>query len=597
MKNLIKYLRVTASGQDMNSGLILFVLIFIVSVFDVIGVASIFPFMSLVSDPNKMSEMLAIQLMTDVLNISTDNQLIVTAGILLILILISTAVIRLITAYKQTMFVQSLEKTLSTRLLAAYLAKTYTWHLENNTGDIGKNILSEVNLVVNNFLISIINFFTQILLSFLILAVLFFINPILSGVLMLVGILSYLILFVLLRQNLVFYGEKRAEANTERYTIVNEALNAFREVELNALQNEYAKRFYKAADKLSKYQAKSQFIYIFPKYVLEALVFVAIIAVITLSTYEGNSIEAMLPTLALFALAGYKLLPAANQIYVAVSMIKYCHNALETIYTALEEYERLDHEHKHVSDVEFENIKLSDVSYSYNNSSVDVLHNINFTLFKGEMVSLVGTSGSGKSTIIDVMMKLMEPKTGSVKLNGNSFDRELVRGFRKIVGYVPQKVFLSDDKISNNITLSRDTRSNVMLEKAIETAELSDFVASLPQTIDSVIGEGGDRISGGQRQRIGIARALYKNPQILVFDEAMSALDPVTEEKILRNIKRNFPNVSIVTVTHTYSNLKNCDKIYLVSDGKIKHKGDFKYLFLKSEQFRELTKNKEENID
>ena len=119
----------------------------------------------------------------------------------------------------------------------------------------------------------------------------------------------------------------------------------------------------------------------------------------------------------------------------------------------------------------------------------------------------------------------------------------------------------------------------------------------MPQTIDSVIGEGGDRISGGQRQRIGIARALYKNPQILVFDEATSALDPVTEEKILGNIRRNFPNVSIVTVTHTYSNLKNCARIYLVGDGKINHKGDFKYLFSKSQQFRELIKNKEENID
>ena len=597
MKNLIKHLRVTVSSQDRNSGLVLFVFIFTVSVFDAIGVASIFPFISLVSDPNKVSETLAIQLVTDVLNISTYNQLIVTAGILLILILILTAVIRLITTYKQTMFVQSLEKSLSTRLLAAYLAKTYTWHLENNTGDIGKNILSEVNLVVNNFLISIINFFSQILLSFLILTVLFFINPILSAVLMLVGILSYLILFVLLRQNLAFYGEKRVEANAERYIIVNEALNAFREVELNALQNEYAKRFYKAADKLSKYQAKAQFIYIFPKYVLEALVFVSIIALITVTTYQGNSAEEMLPTLALFALAGYKLLPAANQIYVAVSMIKFCHNSLETISTALEKHAKLDNEHKHVSNVEFENIELSDVSYSYNNSSIDVLHNINFSLFKGEMIALVGTSGSGKSTIIDVMMKLMEPKTGSVKLNGHSFDRELVRRFRKIVGYVPQKVFLSDDKISNNITLSRDTRSDLMLEKAIETAELSDFVASLPQTIDSVIGEGGDRISGGQRQRIGIARALYKNPQILVFDEATSALDPVTEEKILGNIRRNFPNVSIVTVTHTYSNLKNCARIYLVGDGKINHKGDFKYLFSKSQQFRELIKNKEENID
>ena len=458
MKNLIKHLRVTVSSQDRNSGLVLFVFIFTVSVFDAIGVASIFPFISLVSDPNKVSETLAIQLVTDVLNISTYNQLIVTAGILLILILILTAVIRLITTYKQTMFVQSLEKSLSTRLLAAYLAKTYTWHLENNTGDIGKNILSEVNLVVNNFLISIINFFSQILLSFLILTVLFFINPILSAVLMLVGILSYLILFVLLRQNLAFYGEKRVEANAERYIIVNEALNAFREVELNALQNEYAKRFYKAADKLSKYQAKAQFIYIFPKYVLEALVFVSIIALITVTTYQGNSAEEMLPTLALFALAGYKLLPAANQIYVAVSMIKFCHNSLETISTALEKHAKLDNEHKHVSNVEFDNLELSDVSYSYNNSSIDVLHNINFSLFKGEMIALVGTSGSGKSTIIDVMMKLMEPKTGSVKLNGHSFDRELVRRFRKIVGYVPQKVFLSDDKISNNIRNCRVKR-------------------------------------------------------------------------------------------------------------------------------------------
>ena len=323
MKNPIYRLYQILPKEHIRSAYLLFGLIFIVSVFDAIGVASIFPFISLVSNPSDANEMTGIRVLQDLLDIDSSDTTILVIGILLVFILLLTMLLKVFMIYKQINFINSCEKSLSTKVLSAYISKSYEWHLNNNTGDIGKNVLSEVTLVITSGVLQVIYFLTQGLITFFIIAILFIVNPYLSALLCLVGLISYLILFFILKRDLNTLGEKRSEANKERYITVSEALNAFREVELNSLQEGYIKRFSKAAGNFATIQSKSNYIYFFPKYILEGLVFITIVVLITKLSNDGKPINDILPTLALFTFAGYKLLPAANQMYIALSMMKY----------------------------------------------------------------------------------------------------------------------------------------------------------------------------------------------------------------------------------------------------------------------------------
>ena len=296
-----------------------------------------------------------------------------------------------------------------------------------------------------------------------------------------------------------------------------------------------------------------------------------------------------LPIISLYAFAGYRLMPSVQQVYTSITQLRYGGPALDNLYNDIKSLKPLNLENNN-KDLSFnKSIKLKDVYYNYPNASRTALKDINIDIFANTKVGLVGATGSGKTTTIDIILGLLNPDKGTLEVDGQIIEKSNLRSWQKLIGYVPQHIYLADDTIESNIALgveSKDINQDI-LENVSKIANLHDFIIKeLPKKYKTVIGERGVRLSGGQRQRIGIARALYHNPKILIFDEATSALDNLTEKIVMQSINKISKDITIVLIAHRLSTVKTCDTIFYLENGVIKNKGTFEELIEKNDKFK-----------
>lgn len=381
-----------------------------------------------------------------------------------------------------------------------------------------------------------------------------------------------MLIFSFLRSYLSRSGEERLKSNRLRYTFVSEAFWAAKEIKAGGLEKIYIKNFSDSAKNFSRTQITSSIISLLPRFLLEIITFGGALLIILYKMSETGNFNDTLPIISLYVFAGYRLIPAIQQIYSCLTALTFAGPSLDKLY---EDFKNL----KPFKESQYQNvlplnnkIDLKNISYNYPNQSVNALNNINLTIHAKSVVGFVGVTGSGKTTIVDIILGLLEAQKGTLEVDGMVITRQNLRSWQKSIGYVPQNIYLADDTIAANIAfgVKTDDINLDLIERAAKTASLHDFVINdLPEQYQTTIGERGVRLSGGQRQRIGIARALYSQPTLLILDEATNALDIETEKIVMESINKLKDNITIILIAHRLNTVKNCNQIFLVENGKI----------------------------
>ena len=574
--------------QERKSAFYLLVMVIIMALLDMIGVASILPFMAVLAKPSLVETNLILNSIfnaSSVLGVKNNQEFLFLLGIFVFVLLIISLIFKAFTTYVQVRFVRMREYSIGKRLLEGYLHQPYSWFLSRHSADLGKTILSEVNLVVAGGINPLMEIITKGMITIAIIFLLVLIDPKLALIIGLSISIIYGLIYQFSRSYLDRIGKERLKSNQLRFTAISDAFGASKEIKLRGLEQNYINRFSTPAQNFALKQASAAVIGLLPRFVLEAVAFGGILLVILYIMLKTGNFNNALPILSLYVFAGYRLMPAIQQIYLSMTQITFVSSSLDVLNEDLKNLKK-SYNNNEQNILSFrKKISLKNISYNYPNSPKTILKDINLDIPIKTTVGLVGTTGSGKTTIADIILNLLEPQKGTLEVDGKVITRLNSRSWQRSLGYVPQHIYLADDTVSANIAFGVDTKNidQLAVEKASKIANLHDFVSNdLPKQYQTTIGENGVRLSGGQRQRIGIARALYHNPQVLIFDEATSALDNQTEQAVMEATNALSKDITIILIAHRLNTVKNCDLIFKV------HKGES----ITEVKFEELAKNK-----
>lgn len=592
MDTIRKLLDLLSPAERKRAG-VLMAMMLVMALLDMLGVASILPFIAVLADP-KLVETNPIlswvyQFSTN-LGVSSSDQFLFFLGFVVFALLVLTLAFKALTTYAQIRFALMREYSIGKRLVEGYLHQPYSWFLNRHSADLGKTILSEVQTVMYNGILPLMNLFAQSAVAIALLGLLLFVDPLLAVSVGLALGIAYGGIMLLMSGWLNSLGQARIQANKERYTAVSEAFGAAKEVKSGGLESIFIERFTKPAEIYAKGQATAQVIAQVPRFALEAIAFGGMLLVILYLFAQSGSFAAAVPIIALYAFAGYRLMPALQQIYGSFAQLKYAEPAFKALHTDLMSLNPIEPYGKALEPLPLKKcIELNNIFYQYPNTNAPALNGINLNIPAFSTVGLVGSTGSGKTTTVDLILGLLEPQKGTLCIDGQVVNASNRRQWQKSIGYVPQHIYLADDTVSANIAfgLAPEMVNQEAVERAAKIANLHDFVIqNMPQGYCTMVGERGVRLSGGQRQRIGIARALYHNPSVLVLDEATSALDNITEQAVMDAVNNLGHSITIVLIAHRLTTVRECDQIFLLEKGIFKSNGTFRELVEKSDQFR-----------
>lgn len=480
---------------------------------------------------------------------------------------------------------------LSYRLLLRYLGQPYPFFLGRNSAELSKNILSDVEVVVTGILLPVVFSAARAILALFLLAMLFLVDPEVALVSITVLGGAYAAIYRFVRHPIGRAGEIRLEANSERYRRAAEALAGVKAVKILGKEEAFLDRFEDPSRRFASATSIREMYTVLPRYALEAVAFGGIILLILLVLIRPGGPEGALPTVALYGFAGLKLLPALQQVFSGFATIRFSVPTLERMHAELTELpapEGAATDWDLTPVVGKPLVELRDVSFRYPESEAEAVDGVSMTLLAGGMHGIVGSTGSGKTTVADIVLGLLAPGSGQVVVSGRPLTELGAESWRLKVGYVPQEIFLSDDTLRANIAFGVDSASvdEDRLARAVDVAMLRDVIRELPKGLDTSVGERGTRLSGGQRQRIGIARALYTSPAVLVMDEATSALDPATERKVVSSLRAL--GVTCLWVTHRLATVESFDLIFVMDQARLVGQGTHLDLREGCEAYQEL---------
>ena len=567
-------------------------MILTMALIDMVGVASIMPFMAVLANP-ELIETNKILAEMYVYSRSADKEsFFFLLGLIVFFILVFSLFFKGVTAYFQIRFAMMCEYTIGKKFIEGYIYQPYVWFLNRNSAELGKNILSEVQTVILNVVMPFITIFSQGAVVIAIFVLLLFIDTLLSlSVCFFLGVF-YFGIYKTMSRKLSAIGQSRLDANEGRFTAVIETFAASKEIKIGNHEDFCIKRFSNPAKIYAKQQIKAEVISTLPRFMFESIAFGGLMLVILYLMNNKGNFSNSIPIVTLYAFAGYRLMPALQFIYRAVSQIRFAEPSLNFLHNDLIKLEKLNPSPKNFNIVKFEkDIQLKNIVFKYPNSKNLVLKKLSLKILAKNVVALVGKTGSGKTTIVDLIMSIIDPLNGTLEVDGKIINSNNCKSWQKIIGYVPQQIYLANDTIEANIAFGVDVDKIDFseIERSAKIANLHEFVTNqLPEGYKTFIGERGVRLSGGQRQRIGIARALYNNPKVLIMDEATSALDSLTEKGIMQTINELRNDITIIIIAHRLSTVRECDQIYLVDNGKIIAQGNFLELVKKNDMFSSM---------
>ena len=596
MKTLKQFLYLL-SHQERKRAYLLLGMILVMALLDMLGVASIMPFIAVLSNPELIETNFILNKMFKYavsFGIETNQQFLSALGIIVFLFLVISLTFRALTLYTQVRFLSMREYSLGKRLVEGYLHQPYSWFLSRHSAELGKTILSESGKIVGKGLAPLLNLISQSAVTIAIITLLILVDPKLTLIVGLTLGIAYGITYKITRSFITQIGKESVKVNEWRFAALSEAFGAAKEIKLAGLEQIYIKRFSDPAKILSKHNASMSIIGEMPRFALEAIIFGGMILVALYLMSQSGTFTNAVPILALYAFAGYRLMPALQQIYNNIIRIRFTVPALDSVYNDLKSLKPYNPSQNQEALPLNKNITLKNLYYYYPNASRTALKNINFSIQARSTVGLVGATGSGKTTTVDIILGLLEAQKGTLEVDGKVINKHNLKAWQRSIGYVPQQIFLSDDTVAANIAFGTDPKdiNQETVEHVAKIANLHEFVVNeLSSKYQTTVGERGIRMSGGQRQRIGIARALYHNPQILILDEATSALDNLTERAVMEAVHTLRKNITIIMIAHRLSTVKNCDNILLLEKGEVKEQGKFEKLIQINDQFRDTAKN------
>ena len=520
-----------------------------------------------------------------------DEQLrILAIGIAIFFIL--KAGLSLTKNYVQARVAQNTGARLANRLFEGYLTMPYSFHISHNSSELMRNASWAADEVVSNYLSPLANLITQGAMLIFLLGVLIAAAP--TVTLVTIGLLVPLVLLSLRAVATILRRLGNITKHTVKETLssLQQSLAGIRDIKVLGRERFFAREFHRNRQMLARAKYMYPTVSSIPSLVIETLLVVFILGFVAFGSENNGVAGASLPVLGLFAYAGLRMIPAMSQIVAAVNQIRYGGAAVQTVATNLvlidAESETLPTDQA-IPMAFTESLELEGVEFSYE-TSAEVLRGIDLVIHRGESIGIVGTTGAGKSTLLDLILGLLHPTAGAIKVDGKALHDDL-RSWRASLGLVPQSIFLLDDTVRRNIAYGiKDSEiDEEALDSAVELSQLKTFIDSLPEGLDTIVGERGIRISGGQRQRVAIARALYRKPEVLIFDEGTASLDNLTEAALLRALEDLKGTHTIITVAHRLTTVKSCDRIILLADGKIVDEGNYEELRTRNVTFREMT--------
>jgi ATP-binding cassette, subfamily B, bacterial PglK len=573
-------------------------LMIIVAFIETLGVASIMPFIAMLTNPEVVDTNPYLASTYDWLGFTSTDTFLRFLGLVFFVLLLVSQALKATLTWATLRFSHNRNFHWGSRLVGGYLRQPYEWFLNRHSADLATAILAEVNQVITGSLLPCMRVIAQALVAVFLLSLLVAVDPLLS--ITVGGILgaSFGLIQVLVKRRLHKIGAQRRQANQRRFNIVQEAFGGIKDVKVAGLEETFVKRFSGPARTLAKTQISAGLIAQMPKYGLQALLFGGmLLALLYLMSTRGSFQEAA-PVAALYGLGAYRLFPAIEILYAKIAEMRYSAAALDSLCADFEKLKNIpDAISRSPSTGEPDRLglnrqlELDNVVYAYPGAPQAALQGISLVVPACSTVGIVGSTGSGKTTMVDLILGLLRPHSGRLLADGRELTDELVRAWQRSVGYVPQQIFLSDDTVAANIAfgLPEQDIDLAAVERAARVANLHDFVVSeMPDGYRTHVGERGVRLSGGQRQRIGIARALYHDPDLLILDEATSALDNITEHAVMEAVNNLGSRKTIVLIAHRLSTVKNCDRIFLLEHGKLLGQGTYEELIEMNESFRAM---------
>jgi ABC-type multidrug transport system fused ATPase/permease subunit len=576
---------------------LLVVLMLLQACLEVVSIGSILPFMGLMENPERIHSTNITAWAFQTFGFEDDQSFLLASGFCVLGLFLLVSAVNALSLWAQSRFAWMRSFSISRRLLAAYLSMPYPFFLQRNSSDFTRSIYQEVRQVIMGIILPLVTLLSRGISIALILLLLLYINWWLS---LGMGILfsgTYAIVFLTSQRKLEEAGVRIVGANETCYRITNEAFGGIKEAKLGGLESAYVESFQGPGIDVALMNTRRAVIAGVPRYILEAIAFGGMLALLLIMLALTGSIDDIIPVASVFAFAGYRLMPSLAQVFVSVANIRSSTASLDVVVDDLEAAARYSTPGEDGPSVPLDdNLQLKDMSFVYPGSDRTVLNDVNLTIGRGESVAIVGPTGSGKTTLVDILLGLLQPTSGAMRIDGVEITPDRVRGWQDQVGYVPQGIFLSDDSISSNITFGvrPEDVDGEQVRKAARIAGLADFIENeLPEGYDTKIGERGIRLSGGQVQRLGIARTAYRNPPVLFLDEATSALDSQTERQVMDGIRDTALERTVIVIAHRLSTVRFCNRIVVLDAGRIKDIGTWDELMDRCDLFRRLAGEEE----
>jgi ABC-type multidrug transport system fused ATPase/permease subunit len=550
----------------------LFFLVVIGMFLEVLGLGSLIPILAIITSDDLLLNYPFLNPVVDFLGNPSPDKLVLYALILLIIVYSIKALFLVYVSWHQSKFSADLSASLSKNLFLGYLKKPYAFHLNQNSADLIRNVLSEVNFfssITQSIIILICEF--SIMLSLAL--VLFFMEPLGALIVLIFYILSGYIFHLLSKNKILNWGKLRQFHDGKAYLHLLQGLGGVKDVKLMGNEKYFIDKFNFSNLWKAKLSTKQITIQQVPRVYLEVLGVIGVASLIIIMIIQGKSIDSLLLTLGVFVAAAFRMIPSLNRIMVAIQSIRFAKPVVDLLerefhsISSQKENEKNNFKNKILFK---QSISISNLSYTYPEANKPSLNKISLQINYGDSIGLIGKSGSGKTTLSDLILGLLKPSKGYIKVDGINIYNN-IQSWQKQIGYVPQSIYLLDDTLRRNIAfgIPDDLIDENAIQQSIISAQLSEFIDSLDDGLDTMVGERGVRLSGGQKQRIGIARALYNNPPLIVLDEATSSLDNETERNFNKAVEELKGKKTLIIVAHRLSTIENCDKIFKLDNGFI----------------------------
>jgi HlyD family secretion protein len=594
MFRAIKQLFTLLTPSQLKRFYLLQTLVILMSFLEIVGVTSVIPFMALVGDMSQLEQDNFIAKVYIASGISSESEFLLLLGIGVLVMLFISAVVSMYTIWKLSMFAHKIGVEIADTLYTHYLKQDWLFHSTGSSAQLTKKVATEAMRVTNGLVLPIMAMNSRIVFIIFMSFTIFIYDPKVAIIGTTVFVFAYYMLFRLVRKRLENNGVAISIVNEQRFRLMNEGFGGIKDVLLLGRDSDFIDRFNKTGKTFASSLGSTEALTQVPRYFMELVAFGSMITLLLylIATHNGN-LGMILPILSVYALATFKLMPALQQIYRSLGHIKANISAFESIQQDLKDSSQstitLSTKKQDYLNPKNE-INLENITFTYPGKKEPALSELNISIKSNSVVGIVGPSGAGKSTLIDIFLGLIEPHKGKLKVDNIVINDQNRRAWQNTIGFVAQSIFLSEGSFAENVAFGvpEEKIDIAKVKKALELAQLNELIETLEKGLYTKVGERGVQLSGGQRQRVGIARALYHDAEVLVFDEATSSLDGITEKMIMESINKLHGKKTIIMIAHRLKTIQNCDSIFFIDNGQIIDHGTYNELIEKNKYFKKM---------